>query len=98
MVEGAGVRPGAALRIEGGVMTIDGRPHPLSVEGTGRFALSGQPLWVHWLDADDRTAAMGDPSGGRVWIMDRRGAPGERLVAAHEILRWYGYDLAQLAR
>ncbi|EIE52231.1 Lipocalin family protein [Citreicella sp. 357] len=98
VVEGAGLRPGARLRIDNGLMTVDGRPQPLSDEGTGRFRLSGDPLWVHWLDADNRTAALGSPNGGRVWIMDRNGAPGERLRAAHEILTWYGYDLSQLER
>lgn len=98
VVEGVGVRPGARLRIDGNVMTIDGRPQPVTDEGTGRFRLSGQPLWVHWLDGDNRTAALGDPNGGRVWIIDRTGTPGERLSAARHILTWYGYDLAQLAR
>jgi apolipoprotein D and lipocalin family protein len=58
--------------------------------------LGGAPLWVHWLDFDNRTAALGAPDGSRVWIMDRSGAPAERLSAAREILDWYGYDLSRL--
>lgn len=52
---------------------------------------------MHWLDDDNRTAALGDPGGARVWIMDRTGTPRERLAAARSILAWYGYDLGRLS-
>ncbi len=65
--------------------------------GQGRYDTEEGPLWVHWLDVGDRTAAIGDPSGRTVWIMDRTatGSP-DRIAAAREILDWYGYDLARL--
>ncbi|SMX44865.1 hypothetical protein MAA8898_03079 [Maliponia aquimaris] len=96
VVQGAGMAPGTALGFGPGSVRIGGAALPASDTGKGRLMLGGQAVWVHWLDADNRTAAMGDPGGGRVWIMDRTGAPGERLTAAREILSWYGYDLARL--
>lgn len=69
---------------------------PLRRQGQGRFAWGDGALWVHWLDADNRTVAMGDPHGGWYAVLDRSGAPGERLRAAREILEWYGYDLSQV--
>lgn len=96
VVQGAGVAPGSRVSISGNVMTLNGQPMPFTEEGAGRFTVLGQTLWVHWLDIDNRTAALGDPGGSRVWIMDRTGKPGERLGAAREILAWYGYDLRRL--
>ncbi|MCR8547134.1 lipocalin [Salipiger sp. P9] len=97
VVQGAGLAPGTRLRFSDSAMALDGVVLPMTGHGAGRFEVAGQPLWVHWLDADDRTAALGDPGGARVWIMDRRGSPGERLRAAREILAWYGYDLRRMA-
>ncbi|WP_417741418.1 lipocalin [Salipiger sp.] len=97
VVQGAGLTPGAALAFDGDRVTIDGAALPVRDLSNGRFGIAGDELWVHWLDADDRTAAIGDPGGARVWIMDRTGAPRERLDAAREILDWYGYDLGRLA-
>ena len=98
VIEGAGLAPGTRLSFAPGTLTLAGRTLPLKMTAPGRFDLAGQQIWVHWLDADNRTAAMGDPQGGRVWIMDRSGQPGERLGAAREILDWYGYDLAWMTR
>ncbi|MDO6585797.1 lipocalin [Salipiger sp. 1_MG-2023] len=98
VIEGAGVRPGARIAVHDGLMRIDGAPMPIADEGMGRFRLAGQPIWVHWIDADNRTAALGEPGGTRVWIMDRGGASGERLSAAREILTWYGYALDRMLR
>lgn len=65
--------------------------------GQGLYETEHGPLWVHWLDSGDRTAAIGDPTGNRVWIMDRTGASSpDRIQAAREILAWYGYDLTRL--
>jgi apolipoprotein D and lipocalin family protein len=65
--------------------------------GQGRYETGDGPLWVHWLDVGNRTAAIGDPWGGRVWIMDRTGTSSpDRIRAAREILHWYGYDLTRL--
>jgi apolipoprotein D and lipocalin family protein len=91
-----GVAPGSAVTVSGDSLTLDGRRLPLEDLGRGRLRLGGAPLWVHWLDFDNRTAALGAPDGSRVWVMDRSGAPAERLSAAREILDWYGYDLSRL--
>ncbi|MGP6086220.1 lipocalin family protein [Antarctobacter jejuensis] len=96
VVQGAGLRPGAVLRFEVDQVRIDGQVVDFNAGKQGRFSLGGQEYWVYWLDADNRTAAIGDPDGRRVWIMDRTGKPGERLRAAREILEWYGYDLSRL--
>ncbi|SLN27766.1 hypothetical protein ROJ8625_01152 [Roseivivax jejudonensis] len=96
VVEGAGVPPGAPVEFAPGRMRIAGQAYDLVETGPGRFAVGGRPLWVHWLDADTRTVALGDPGGGWAFVLDRTGQPGERLVAAEEILDWYGYDLAAL--
>lgn len=96
IVEGAGIPPGEYIVFHNDTIVVGGISHPLSQEAGGRYSVGGDQLWVHWLDADNRTAAMGDPGGARVWIMDRTGRPGERLHAAREILEWYGYDLKRL--
>lgn len=96
VTEGAGMPPGARIEITPREMRIDGVALPLSEAQPGRLRAGEETLWVHWIDADNRTAALGEPGGSRVWIMDRRGAPGERRAAAREILSWYGYDLTRL--
>ncbi len=96
VVQGAGLPPGTALRFGATQAQIAGQAVDLIAGRQGRFTLNGEEIWVFWLDADNRTAALGDPHGQRVWIMDRTGNPGERLRAAREILEWYGYDLSRL--
>ena len=96
VVQGAGLQPGSRLRFGAGTMLLDGVSLRLADKGQGRLDLAGEAIWVHWLDVDNRTAALGDPDDGRVWIMDRTGRPGERLRAAREILEWYGYDLSRM--
>lgn len=74
----------------------------LSLDGPGRFEvvagpLEGLVLWVLWLDADNRTAAIGGPDGQFGWIMDRAAEGGEdRIRAAREIMAWQGYDMARM--
>ncbi|WGW02938.1 lipocalin/fatty acid-binding family protein [Tropicibacter oceani] len=96
VLQGAGMPAGSRLRIDGQGVQVNGTRLSFVPEGYGRFRLGEQAVWVHWLDADNRTAALGDPAGGRVWIMDRGGKPAERLAAAREILEWYGYDLSRM--
>ena len=96
VVSGAGLAPGDRLTFGRDFIVLDGVSLPLREVTPGRLMVGEDALWVHWLDADNRTAAMGDPAGSRVWIMDRTGRPGERLRAAREILDWYGYDLARM--
>ena len=55
------------------------------------------PLWVLWVDADYRTAVLGQPSGRTGWILNRDpDIPADRLRAAREILDFNGYDLQRL--
>ena len=98
IVSGAGVPVGARLVVSNGQARLGDVTLPLVALGQGRFRLGQDDIWVHWLDINNRTAALGEPGGKRVWIMDRTGQPGERLKAAREILEWYGYDLARLKR
>ncbi|KZY46614.1 hypothetical protein A3731_09165 [Roseovarius sp. HI0049] len=69
--------------------------------GQGRFragnteTFGDSPLWVLWMDADNRTAAIGTPDGRYGWIMDRTATGGaDRITAAREIMEWMGYDLS----
>jgi apolipoprotein D and lipocalin family protein len=48
-----------------------------------------------WMDADNRTAAIGTPGGSFGWIMDRKATGGDdRIQAAREIMEWQGYDMS----
>lgn len=54
-------------------------------------------LWVMWMDFDSRTAAIGTPSGEFGWIMDKNPTGGrDRIIAARDIMDWFGYDMARL--
>lgn len=96
VVSGAGIGVGSHLKIRDTAILIDGIEQSFTLSGPGRFMLGGEEIWVHWLDINDRTAALGNPDGARVWVMDRQGNPGERLKAARKILDWYGYDLSRM--
>ena len=65
------------------------------VVGPGRLRLAAGDLdlWVLWVDADYRTAAVGSPDGRLGFVMDRTGdASSDRVAAARDILAWMGYD------
>lgn len=67
--------------------------------GKGRFGGRGgiPEWWVLWMDADNRTAAIGTPDGAFGWIMDRRAkGGGDRIRAAREIMQWMGYDMSRI--
>ena len=99
----------AGLQVSGQAFDIDDAGNAgfesfttvLAESGNGRFreaggsaAFDGKMLWVLWMDADDRTAAIGTPGGEFGWIMDRRATGGQdRLKAAREIMKWMGYDM-----
>ncbi|WP_322866494.1 lipocalin family protein [Aquicoccus sp. G2-2] len=74
----------------------------LHQNGPGRFhaqsgPLAGRTFWVLWMDADGRTAAIGDPEGQFGWIMDRKPKGGaDRIAAAKEIMNWMGYDMSRM--
>ncbi|MBV7378770.1 lipocalin [Maritimibacter dapengensis] len=70
-----------------------------SLGPTGRLTLSTflEPLFLLWIDADDRTAVLGTRSGAPAIVLDRRAAlPADRAKAVRDILDWNGYDLSQL--
>lgn len=94
---GAARHTGERIRLQatGGGLWLDGKA--LSPKGAGRFGAARRPQWwVLWLDAGNRTAAIGTPRGEFGWIMDRRPAGGEdRIRAAKEIMQWMGYDMAR---
>jgi len=69
---------------------------PVTVTGPGRIEIAGRALWVLWVDDGFRTAAIGHPSGGYGWIMERGPGAVDRRNAAREILAWAGYDLTRL--
>ncbi|MBP0482869.1 lipocalin [Sagittula salina] len=97
VVESSRAEAGTEVLFGANAMRFGTDTRVLVPQGLGRFDWGEGTLWVHWLDADNRTLAMGDPGGGWFAILDRTGRPGERLRAAREILEWYGYDLSRLA-
>jgi len=73
------------------------------VVGPGRLARRGlngpEELWVLWVDADYRIAAVGTPDGSFARILSRLPEPRPDLfVAARDVLAFNGYDTARLAR
>ena len=71
-------------------------PGRLDLQG-GAALPGGGPLWVLWVDADYRVAAVGTPSGGYGMILARdRQARGDLAAAAREVLDFNGYRLAAL--
>jgi len=101
VVQGAGLPPGTRVTIGTDLLRTEtptqSKVSTFTPRGQGRYDTGDGPLWVHWIDVGNRTAALGDPSGSRVWIMDRAasGSP-DRIRAAREILDWYGYDLMRM--
>ena len=95
VIEARGLPPGGTVIFGPDTLRIANGVEPLRVLGQGRFATSDSEYWVHWLDADNRTAALGDPHGSWFAILDRGDGSTDRLNAAREILAWYGYQLAQ---
>ncbi|SLN37524.1 Lipocalin-like domain protein [Aquimixticola soesokkakensis] len=89
---------GAAWTVtEGPCSSSSPRSGMAVVDGPGRFTFAAERYWVLWVDADYRTAVVGQPSGGQGYILDRtrQGSP-DRLLAARDILQWNGYDLGAL--
>ena len=59
----------------------------------------GEPLIIMWLEEGFRTAVLGTPSGRIGYILDRKPNPRkDRLKAAREILKFYGWDTDRLKR
>lgn len=71
--------------------------------GPGRISrvglAGGEEIWVLWVDADYRIAAIGTPSGRFGRILSRDPAPrADLLRAAEQILDFNGYDISGLRR
>lgn len=98
VIQSSRAMPGVPVAITGDKMKIGAQVIEFASVGQGRFTSGTGQVWVHWLDADNRTVALGDPKGTWFAILDRSGRPGERLRAAREILDWYGYDLTKVAK
>ena len=59
----------------------------------------GEPLIIMWVDEGFRTAVLGTTSGQVGYILDRKPNPRkDRLKAATEILKFYGWDTHRLKR
>lgn len=96
---------GSTLLVREGAVTCSGADRcdlPYVAGAAGRFTLAvpidglsvPSEIWVHWMDFDDRTVALGSPDADFVVILDRSATGGaDRITAARDILDWYGYDL-----
>lgn len=84
---------GFAIGPKGGPLTR----HDLT-EGARWKASGAQPeIWLLWVDADYRTAAIGTPDGTIGMILDRSATGGsDRITAARDVLDWFGYDMTKL--
>ncbi len=59
----------------------------------------GEPLIIMWVDESFRTVVLGTTSGQDGYILDRKPNPRkDRLKAATEILKFYGWDTRRLKR
>ncbi|WP_108886218.1 lipocalin [Pseudoprimorskyibacter insulae] len=97
IAEAAGVPVGLGVIVRDDRITLGNAVY--HAIGDGRYSHDGKQLWLHWVDVGYRTAALGDPAGRMVFVMNRGGALApDRRSAAHEILDWYGYDLTRLRR
>lgn len=69
--------------------------------GPGRISRDlrdgAEQIWILWVDADYRVAAVGTPSGGFGRILVRPGqARADLITAAREVLDFNGYDISKL--
>lgn len=72
-------------------------PGRIDLAAGGRADLGTEPLWVLWIDADYRVAAIGTPSGRFGMILSRQpSARGDLVTAAREVLDFNGYALDRL--
>lgn len=72
---------------------------PLVPGKPGRYGVEGMAdWWVLWVDGDYRTLVIGTPSGAHGFVLNRDAAlPGDRLQAVRDIVRFNGYDPANMA-
>lgn len=100
---------GAEFTVQNGAVQV---AYHLCLNGRiqqGQGALAGQqgrytlpqmaaPIWVLWIDADNRSMALGTPDGRFGMILSKDAIPKDRLEAAREILAWNGYDVARMVK
>lgn len=83
-----------SLCLNGKATRIKTRATP---NGPGRIAVGGQEdWWVLWVDSGYRTLAIGTPSGGFGFVLDRGTIPPDRLTAAREVFDFNGYVTSEL--
>ena len=82
------------LCLNGKATRINARATP---NGPGRLAVRGQEdWWILWVDSGYRTLAIGTPSGGFGFVLDRGAIPPDRLTAAREVFDFNGYETSAL--
>ncbi|CAN1572754.1 hypothetical protein MCELHM10_03386 [Paracoccaceae bacterium] len=92
--DAAGFAVTGNLCLNGKATRINARTTP---NGPGRLAVSGQEdWWILWVDSGYRTLAIGTPSGGFGFVLDRGAIPPDRLTAAREVFDFNGYTTADL--
>lgn len=90
----------AFKRTEDGYVITDGagrEVEALLTQGARWRDEAGVETWLLWVDADYRTAALGNPDGTVGMILDRSASGGgDRIKAAREIMIWFGYSEGDL--
>lgn len=89
-----GTKPNAGLIVEGPDGVGEG-----SLSATGKVTLSTfpAPLYLIWIDADNRTVILGSTAGAPAIVLDRADRlPADRATAVRDILAWNGYDTDRL--
>ncbi|MGL4236480.1 lipocalin family protein [Tabrizicola sp.] len=84
-----------------GTLCLDGVAQNVSglatAAGPGRLRVNGQEdWWILWVDSGYRTLAIGTPSGGFGFVLDRGAIPADRLAAVREIFDFNGYATGAL--
>lgn len=90
----------AGLAVKG-ALCLDGRAQAIDtvaqITGPGRLTVAGTgDWWVLWVDSGYRTLAVGTPSGGFGFVLDRGAITPDRLAAAAEIFEFNGYAAGRL--
>ncbi len=105
--DGQAVCGPGSVNIEGGIIRWDlclsqgpaDGAGPFAPGKPGRFAVGGMSdWWVLWVDGDYRTVVIGTPSGDFGFVLNREAdIPADRMQAVRDILRFNGYETAELA-
>ncbi len=85
----SGLSVSGQLCLRGRMVPVSGN---LGALGQGRLTVPGmENWWVLWVDSGYRTLAVGTPSGGFGFVLDRGEVSSDRLAAAREIFEFNGY-------